>query len=159
VKNLFKNSILISISAILLIFGNSVNIWHFCCDICREHAMELIQDGDCSIYHENNTHSDCGSSKTVYNSRICDDKCSSDIFLREDCGHEISYEENISVILDDHITVPVIKVNENVMFTLVAQVSANISESGFLISNIIFNSVAFPKSGRQILQCHCIYRC
>jgi hypothetical protein len=156
VKNRFKNIVLILVSALLLVFGNSVNIFHFCCDICRDHAKEVITSGDCSFYHENND--DFETTSLENHSIYCKGNCFADAAFQEDCGHESSYQECLSITLDNFKPDFNIKPIYTLLSTLVFVSFPKPAEPDFINTHKFYYAEAFPLSGRQILDKNCTLR-
>lgn len=42
---------LLVLALVLLLFGNSVRVWHFCCELCLEHSLEIMYSGNCGPVH------------------------------------------------------------------------------------------------------------
>jgi len=158
VKNRFKNIVLILISSLLFVFGNSVNIWHFCCDVCRDHANEVIINGDCSLYHEHDNNNYCETAQSRNHSGFCNGNCFADIAIHEGCGHESCYEECFSITLDDYTSIPNIKSFCKIFSSLALPTILKPAEPKYFLTYKNLYAEAVPSSGRQILQNNCTLR-
>lgn len=154
-KNCFRNSVLIFISALILVFGNSVNIWHFCCDVCRNNAVEVVSTGNCRHFQEQDNHKKSKAAQSLIHSRFCNGECPADMGLDE----ESCYEEHYCMTLDDQVFIPHIKpiLQISTLFVLPINLWFNEPESFFQNKNLYTG--IFPPLGREILRSICILRC
>ena len=154
-KNRFRNSILILISTLILVFGNSVNIWHFCCDVCRNNAVEIVSTGNCSHFQEQDNLNKSQISRSLIHSRFCKGECPADTELEQ----ESCYEDNYFITLDDQVFIPHLKPICQISSLFVLPANLKQTESEFVFPNKNPNSQTFPPLGKEILRNICILRC
>lgn len=148
-----KSTLLVFMALLVFLFGNSVNVWHHCCDMCFGHEHYVVSEVHSK---EKGNESCCLGDRhlgvTENHMHECAGSC--DQTLR----HHSCFLENVSIVLDENVSrsvqlIPSIFVYQAFLPTL----SRFELDSPPLL--LIYRSGLPPLEGRQILAKNCILRC
>jgi hypothetical protein len=159
VKNRIKNTALYTIAFLLFFFGNSVNVIHFCCDVCRAHGSQIFTERICheKISVDKLLKSDLPNLQT-HDDAFCNHGQEGNCVSHLTHQHEICSLDRISITLDNF--------HWNFKTKLLI-LAAFLFGTGFLgaffartTSDISFPfySYAIPLAGRQLLNKICVLR-
>jgi len=155
-KRCIKNTILITIAPLLLLFGNTVTICHFCCDACRSQGREIIAESQCHVLVREIQNAQNNNALQVH-SAICHGNCFADISLEQGDEHGACSEEIYSITLDNQTPDFRFDLPVGQSSSIIPQTFIRIEQEPILVNyNIIIQGI--PLSGRQILEKNCVSR-
>jgi len=159
VKKRVINTVLYTIALLIFIFGNSVNVIHFCCDVCRVQGTQVFNEGVCHEFESTDVISFSDRTNTEVHGGLfsCFGKDGRYPFQLTD-EHEECSINRISIILDEFQSLKLIFLLFITVFLF----------SGFYMNDFLTkrNHSAFsliqpyiiPLTGRQLLNRICILR-
>lgn len=142
-KQGLKHLSLLLLALVLLLFGNSVSIWHFCCDLCRDRGVEIIAQGNCMPVHH-----DCEGHEVK-----SADHTSCSFHSDQEAG---CYSETLSIPYEfSSQTHKIFPVQQYIQLLIEPSVLFFVQDAGlFSFAPLI----AARSSGRVLLSLHCILR-
>jgi len=160
VKTCVKNTALCTIAFLLFLFGNSVKVIHFCCDVCRVQGTNVFIEENChekpgtGVFFSNSN----DSNQKIFNGNNCCAEQKNDSPFQLTHEHEVCSLICISIILDEF--------QKSLKYQLLVQVthlfSANFLKdlSAKTTSNILVTSYSYAiqLAGRQLLNKICVLR-
>lgn len=160
IKSCLRNTALLLMCLLFIVFGNRISICHFCCDLCRSHGLAVIENGTCheemSLKKTILETKKCLSGKLTH-SRFCNGECFADIHLEKGDNHGTCSEEILSVNLDSQT--PHFKLD------VIPQILANLfcrpEEPADLEASLLLpkkHQCIIPIPGRNILAKTCVLR-
>jgi len=154
-KSNIQTLLILFLASLIFMFGNSVNVWHYCCDLCQSHGPEIIENGLC---HEESSKSCCKTTSDQQSSHLpnCSNDGSSDQYIVQPDDHACSLE-NISIFLDKQDFKTEHKTLSGKLFVLVANILFQFDQNQRPTYQLT-NSIHPGLSGRQILALNCILR-
>jgi len=168
VKTRIKNTTLYTIAFLLFLFGNSVNVIHFCCDICRVQGTQVFTENNCheqvinKILWNNSDNSGNLNQTTPGNSRNTANSTCSTTNLNHfpfqlNHQHNTCSLENISINLDyyqQHINL----IPSILSLSYIIDENRNLAESATKVHNTPLYTSAIHLAGRRLLNEICILR-
>jgi len=147
--------LILFLASLIFIFGNSVNVWHYCCDLCQNNGPEVIENGIC---HEESSDLCCTTIPNQQSSHLpnCYDDHSFDQHIGQAENHSC-FLENISIFLDKQNFKTEHKILSHELFVFVASVLFQFDPYQSPCYQLT-KSLHPPLSGRQILTLNCILR-
>lgn len=147
--------LILFLASLIFLFGNSVNVWHYCCDLCQNQGPEVIENGIC---HEKSSAPCCKTDPNQQSSHSSN--CSKDHTSVQYIGQandHACFLENISIFLDIQDFKTEHKILSHDLLMVVACVLFQF-EPFQTPTYQLTNSLHPPLSGRQILALNCILR-
>lgn len=155
-KTKVKNTILLFFASLLFLFGNSVNIIHFCCDLCRSEGFEVLEDMHC---HDESDITSCDNIVTENNNHSlhCNGNCPLDQSVSKEKHNHKCRIDRISIELDDYVSKSNLKIFSNtLLFSQIFAENLNIFTNP---QNDFRDLIHSPlKTGKSLLKSNCILR-
>jgi hypothetical protein len=148
---------LLVLALILLLFGNSVRVWHFCCELCRENSLEIMFQGNCEPVHHCCSAADAAD--PWLNHTLVDDNntlphntsCSNTSGQAPGC-----YSETITIPFESsHKLIKFLPVGQ---FVQVLVLPLNLFKDAHTATTSFAPHIAARSSGRLLLSLHCVLR-
>lgn len=155
-KTKVKNTILLFFASLLFLFGNSVNIIHFCCDLCRSQGFEVVEDMHC---HDESDIACCENIESENNNHSlhCNGNCPLDQAVSKEKHDHKCRIDRVTIELDDYVSKSNIKIFSNTLLF-----SHIIADDLSIYTNPQNNFRDLPyqplKTGKSLLKSNCILR-
>ena len=152
-----KNTTLYIIAFLLFLFGNAVNVIHFCCDLCRTQGTEVFTENNCHE-SENIASVSVNSINTPDRSSSCTDHLQTQLPFQLNHQHNSCSLETISINLDYfHKNIKVIPVVLTLFQDLNEQLQNLAVSAAKSVKPPLYTS-AVHLSGRSLLNNICVLR-
>jgi|GEM_PF-1783716 hypothetical protein len=159
VKTYLKNIALCAIAFLLFFFGNSVNVIHFCCDICRTHGTQVFTENICNEEHAFLNSELSGEFDTdSHDGNFCSSIMQDGFPFHLNHQHEACSMDRISIIqevLSDHL-----KVFQPfwVILSIIPVLLFDVAYHAHLVFIFPHHHSGIPPAGRLLLNRICVLR-
>lgn len=153
-----KNTSLYIIAFLLFLFGNTVNVIHFCCDLCRTQGTEVFTESNCHDSEKIESVTFKYEVANAHNSGTCKDDLQTQIPFQVNHQHNSCSLETISINLDYfHKNINVIPVALTLYQDLNEQLQNLAVSAAKSVKPPLYTS-AVHLSGRSLLNDICVLR-